>query len=121
MERRWHAALPMMMAGFCFLVLPVLQGNLLISMLCLCLASIGLLSATGPYWTLPSAQLSGSAAAGGIALVTTVGGFGAFVASTVVGWINDTVGAGYAGLWFYAALALIGPVLMLISTKPGKE
>lgn len=121
MERRWHAALPMMMAGFCFLVLPVLQGNLLFSMLCLCLASIGLLSATGPYWTLPSAQLSGSAAAGGIALVTTVGGFGAFVASTVVGWINDTVGAGYAGLWFYAALALIGPVLMLISTKPGKE
>jgi sugar phosphate permease len=121
MERRWHAALPMVMAGLCFLVLPVLEGNLLVSMLCLSLTSIGLLSATGPYWTLPSAQLSGSAAAGGIALVTTIGGFGAFLASTAVGWINDAVGTGYAGLWFYAALALIGPVVMLISTRPVKE
>jgi len=116
-ERRWHAAVPMLMAGVCFLVLPLVEGSLLPSMIVLCLISVGLLSATGPYWTLPSAQLSGSAAAGGIALVTTIGGFGTFLASSAVGWINDAVGAGYAGLWFYAALALIGPVLMLVSTR----
>ncbi|MCP5144412.1 MAG: MFS transporter [Gammaproteobacteria bacterium] len=117
MERRWHAAIPMLVAGAGFLVLPLLNGNLVASMLVLCLVSSGLLGATGPYWTLPSSMLAGSAAAGGIALVTTIGGLGAFVSSSVVGSINEWVGVGYAGLWFYSALAILGPVVMLASTQ----
>lgn len=116
-ERRWHAAAPMLIAAFAFALLPLMIGNIVASMVCLCVISAGLLGATGPYWTLPSSQLSGSAAAGGIALVTTIGGIGAFVASSLVGTINEWGGSGYVGLWFYALLATLGPVAMLWGTR----
>lgn len=117
MERRWHAAAPMLLAAAGFALLPATESSLVASMICLTVISVGLLSATGPYWALPSGQLSGSAAAGGIALITTIGGIGAFVSSSVVGVLNEWAGTIYAGLWYLAALALLGPIAMLVATR----
>lgn len=117
-ERRWHAAIPTFVAAAGFALIPVVQGNLIPSMACLMVISIGLYSATGPYWTLPSTQLPGSAAAGGIAIVTTIGGLGAFVSSWIVGIIVEWTGSPNSGLLYYAGLAAVGAFLMLLATKP---
>jgi hypothetical protein len=91
-----------------------------VAMACLSVISMGLLSSTGPYWTLPSSQFSGAATAGGIAIVTTIGGFGAFASTWIVGVLNTVTGSTATGLWYFSALAFIGPVAMLISTRPSK-
>lgn len=116
-ERRWHAAIPMFIAGTGFAAIPILQGQLLPSMIGLIVISVGLFSATGPYWTLPSTLLAGTAAAGGIAVVTTIGGLGAFASSWIVGEIVERTGEPTSGLIYYSVLAFAGAILMLVSTR----
>lgn len=117
-ERRWHAAVPTLVAAGGFSLIPFVQGNLILSIVCLTVISVGLYSATGPYWTLPSTQLSGAAAAGGIAIVTTIGGLGAFVSSWLAGILVEWTGSPNSGLLYYAGLSALGAVLMLLATKP---
>jgi ACS family tartrate transporter-like MFS transporter len=51
------------------------------------------------FWTLPTAFLTGSAAAGGIALINSIGsGLGGFVGPYAIGWIKDATGAPALGL-----------------------
>lgn len=116
-ERRWHTALPVLCAAAGFAILPFVEGHLLSSMLSLLVVSAGLLAATGPFWALPSAYLSGTAAAGGIALITTIGGLAAFGSSSLAGGLNQLLGSENAGLFYYAALAALGPFLLLVLTR----
>ena len=53
----------------------------------------GTLAVLPIYWTLPTARLSGAAAAGGIALINAVGNIGGFVGPYAVGWIKDAPAA----------------------------
>ena len=50
--------------------------------------------------------LTGSAAAGGIALINSVGAFGAFVAPTVMGWLKDTTHNYQLGILILAGVLL---------------
>ena len=55
-------------------------------------------SALGPFWTLPTAFLSGTAAAGGIALINSIGNVGGFVGPMLLGSVKDATGSFAAGL-----------------------
>jgi ACS family tartrate transporter-like MFS transporter len=57
------------------------------------LAAVGLLSALPRFWALPTAILSGSAAAAGIALVAAVGNLGGFVGPAFTGIAEDQTGS----------------------------
>ena len=49
-------------------------------------------------WTLPTGFLTGSAAAGGIALINSIGNLGGFVGPYAIGWIKDATGETRAAL-----------------------
>jgi ACS family tartrate transporter-like MFS transporter len=70
------------------------------------------------FWPLPSTFLTGAAAAGGIALVNSIGNLGGFVGPYVVGWIKDATGSFEAGLYFLAACALASAVLAFFGLRP---
>jgi MFS family permease len=116
-ERRWHAAVPTLACALGWLLLSQFQHSPWIALGLLSLMTAGYLGATGPYWTMPALYLSGAAAAGGIALITTAGGIGAFFAPTLIGWVASKTGSLSFGLYFYAALMAFGAVLMLLGTK----
>jgi ACS family tartrate transporter-like MFS transporter len=79
----------------------------------LSLAAIGFTSALGPFWTLPTTVLSGTAAAGGIALINSLGNLAGFAGPYLVGLVKDATG-GYAGaLLAFALLMLAGAALAL--------
>ena len=60
------------------LIVTALMADPVLTMVMLVIASIGV-SSTGPtFWTLPTAMLSGTAAAGGIALDQCAGNLGGF-------------------------------------------
>jgi sugar phosphate permease len=117
-ERRWHAALPALVCALGWLLLAIFNGNPWISLAILTLMTCGYLGATGPYWTIPALYLSGEAAAGGIALITTAGGLGAFFAPTIVGWLAAQAGTLSSALFFYAAIMALGALLLLLGTRP---
>jgi nitrate/nitrite transporter NarK len=91
----------------------VIVGFAALQMTAITIAAFGIYSTLATFWSLPTAFLSGTAAAAGIALINSVGNLGGFVGPYVVGYLSDATGGFYAGLLLLAALILIAGLLAL--------
>ena len=80
----------------------------------LMVAVAGTLSYNGPFWQIPPMLLAGTAAAGGIALVNSLGSLSGWVGPSVVGWLEDITGKTATGLYVVAGLEVLGAVLILL-------
>ena len=119
-ERRWHAAIPAFLAGIGWMLVPSVQWSVPLSMVVLTIMASGYLCATGPFWTMPARYLTGAAAAGGIALITTAGSLAAFFAPTIVGWVASTSGSYAFGQYFYGVCMSGGAFILLLGTRDQK-
>src|SRR3989475_12099220 len=88
-ERRRHVAVPAFAAAVGLIVGGLGQRHPTFAFLALCLAATGIWSTLGPFWSLPTAFLSGTAAAGGSALLHSVGEIGGFVGAAGVGVLQE--------------------------------
>jgi MFS transporter, ACS family, tartrate transporter len=77
------------------------------------IATIGLYGTKGPFWTMPSMILTGSAAASGIAWINGIGNLGGFFGPTAVGWVKTLTGSFASGLYLMAGLALMSALSTL--------
>ena len=112
-ERRWHVAGPAIVGALGFIVAAGASSSLLVSLAALSVAAMGIWGALGPFWALPTAFLAGRAAAGGVALVNSIGNIGGFVGPTLVGYVRDATGGFAAGLWLLAGGLLTGAAITL--------
>src|SRR3984893_2867465 len=80
-------------------------------------AAVGLYGSKPAFWPLPSTFLSGTAAAGGIALINSIGNLGGFVGPYAVGWIKDSTGSYEMGLYFLAACALASAIIAFLTLR----
>lgn len=102
-ERVRHVAGAALLAAAALGVASFGPSNLVV-LIALTFATIGIYAALPTFYSVPSMFLSGTAAAGGIALVNTFGtGLGGFLGPTVVGLLKQQTGDYAAGM---AALAL---------------
>ena len=83
----------------------------------LTLAALGIYSTLATFWSLPTAFLSGTAAAAGIALVNSVGNLGGFVGPYAVGFLSERTGSSYAGMLFLAVLILLAGLLTVLAVR----
>jgi MFS transporter, ACS family, tartrate transporter len=114
-ERKWHVALPAF-AGCLGLGLAVffLENHYpLAAFFSLCLAASGIWSTLGPFWSLPTAFLGGTAAAGGVALINSIGNVGGFVGPYIIGYIKQTTQSFTSGMLVLAGTLLIAGFLAL--------
>ena len=74
-ERIWHIALPLLIGGAAF-AWSSASLPLGLTMVALTLATLGIYCAIGTFWSLPTAILTGTGAAAGLALVNAVGNLG---------------------------------------------
>jgi len=112
-ERRFHAALPLFVAAAGIAVSTALDDPTL-KMLSLCVAGFGIFACLPVFWTLPTAFLSGAAAAAGIAVINSIGNLAGFAGPFAMGWIKDHTGSYAGGLLLLAALGIIGMGTVLI-------
>src|SRR5215207_3070040 len=112
-ERRWTLFAALALTGFGLIAAGLMTGSLL-AVIVMAIAAVGIYGTKAPFWPLPSMFLTGSAAAGGIALINSVGNLGGFVGPTMVGWIREVTGSFEAGLYFLGGLALVAAVLTLV-------
>jgi len=87
--------------------------HILLGMAALCLAAIGIFGSLGPFWSIPTRYLRGTAAAGGIAVINSIGALAGFVAQYAMGWTKDATGTFTLGLLLVAASLAIGAILIL--------
>ena len=118
-ERRWHFFVAAVVATI-GLVAAGLSTGLVTSLAAMSVAAVGLYGSKPAFWPLPSTFLSGTAAAGGIAMVNSIGNLGGFAGPYVVGWIKDSTQSYASGLYFLAACAFASGLIALVVVKPAQ-
>jgi MFS transporter, ACS family, tartrate transporter len=111
-ERRFHTAFPMFVASV-GLAGSAVTDDPMIKMIALSVAGFGIFGCLPVFWTLPTAFLSGAAAAAGIAVINSIGNLAGFAGPFAMGWIKDTTGSYSGGLQLLAALGAIGALIVL--------
>jgi MFS transporter, ACS family, tartrate transporter len=112
-ERIWHVAIPLLASMAGLLIASATPSNLVV-FLSLTVVLMGVMSFQGPFWTLPPAFLGGSAAAGGIAFINTIGtGGGGFLGPYVTGIFREATGDYSAGMLALAVAPAIGAAIVL--------
>jgi ACS family tartrate transporter-like MFS transporter len=117
-ERRWHVAVPCLIGALGFVLTVMAPQTLAVSLTTLSIAAFGIWGTLGPFWTLPTAFLRGTAAAGGIALVNSVGNVGGFVGPIIVGEIRERTGQFAPGLLTLAGVLVFGAIVALSLAGP---
>jgi predicted MFS family arabinose efflux permease len=117
-ERRWHAAAGLLLSMVGLLMLAVVGNAAVLSIIALTLVCVGQMCWVVTFWSLPTAFLSGTAAAAGIAWINSVGNLGGHFGPDLIGRIrtaND--GASEAAFFTLAAVALLGVLITLFMPK----
>jgi ACS family tartrate transporter-like MFS transporter len=112
-ERLKHIAIPSALAAVGFIASAYFTSPVP-GMLALTVAAVGDLSTRGPFWALPTRFLTGSAAAGGIALINTVASLGGFFGPYAVGVAREITGGFAGGLVVLAAMLLLASIASLL-------
>jgi ACS family tartrate transporter-like MFS transporter len=105
-ERRFHTAFPLFVAAAGIAVSTALDDPTL-KMLSFCVAGFGIFACLPVFWTLPTAFLSGAAAAAGIAVINSIGNLAGFAGPFAMGWIKDHTGSYAGGLLLLSGLGII--------------
>lgn len=116
LERKYHAAIPGILAGIAFVSLGATRSPF-ISILLLSLVAVGIYSFYAPFFSLPSEFLTGFSAASGIALINSVANLGGFAGPYAIGLISQRTGSLYGGLAFAGVSMFASAILMLLLRK----
>ncbi len=122
-ERVWHVAAPTILGAVTIPVALYLDSPFAV-MVAVTLTAIGIFAALPVFWSLPSAFLVGASAAGGIALINSLGNLAGFGAPFVTGWLTDATGSQKAGLWVVGIVMLVAAFVTLalgITPKPDTD
>jgi hypothetical protein len=114
-------------AAACFLLMEAVQGSIVWTALLLAVASIGIFAILSLFWTIPSAMLEGSAAASGIALISSIASFAGAVCPAFVGWVSVATGRIYVALGAIGLLLAVGMLALVVGvpapsglSRPGR-
>jgi MFS transporter, ACS family, tartrate transporter len=108
-ERRWNLFTACMVAAVGLVIAGMTLGTAW-AVVGMTIATIGLYGSKGPFWTMPSTFLTGSAAASGIAWINGIGNLGGFFGPTAVGWVKTMTGSFSSGLYMLAGMAVVSAV-----------
>jgi MFS family permease len=81
----------------------------------LCVMGAGVIASIPAFWALPPKLVSGAGAAGGIALINTLGQLGGIVSPVMVGRIKDLSGSTTPALYVIGALSVVCACLLLFA------
>jgi ACS family tartrate transporter-like MFS transporter len=117
-ERRWHAAIPRIVAAVALAACIYTSDHVWISVVALSVAAAGFYSAHAGFWPIPNMLLGRTAAATSIGLINTIGSVGGFVGPYVIGYLRDRTGGFGASLLFLSLCSVASGLLVLCVKLP---
>jgi MFS transporter, ACS family, tartrate transporter len=112
MERRSHTAIAFMITAL-GMVITALTPNPYVRLFALSFAGFGVFAVLPVFWAMPTAFLSGTAAAAGVAYINSLANISGFVGPFVMGFIKDLTGSFDGGLLVIAGVSLISGIATL--------
>jgi ACS family tartrate transporter-like MFS transporter len=112
-ERHWHIVISSLV-GTGGLLLTAFSGSAAPVVIGTSLAMAGAYAMDGPFWTLPPALMTGTAAAAGIAIINSVGNLGGFFGPYLIGFIRTETGSFSGSMIAIAALLAVTGFLILL-------
>jgi MFS transporter, ACS family, tartrate transporter len=112
-ERKWHFIVACLL-GAAGLMAAGALGSTYGALAAIAIATVGIYGSKPSFWPMPSEFLTGTAAAGGIALVNCIGNLGGFIGPYAVGWIKDSTGDFGPALYFLAGSAVVSALIALV-------
>ncbi|MEI2556952.1 MFS transporter [Acinetobacter pittii] len=112
-ERRWHLIIPMFAGAIALTFATLFASNLTLSLICLCIAASGVLTASSLFWMLPTNFLGGVSAAAGIAAVNSFANLAGFCSPYLIGWVTTNTGSNAIGMFLITAVLIFGASLVL--------
>jgi MFS transporter, ACS family, tartrate transporter len=113
-ERSWFVASALLVGAAALVVCTAATSSALISILALCGAVIGIMCYQSTFWPIPSSFLTGSAAAGGIAMIVSIGNLGGFVGPYLIGVIRQATDSFSWALISVAAFLTLAAILIRV-------
>ena len=105
------------------LIVSAMSPGLTLRLVTLTIALIGATSARAIFWAIPPRFLVGTAAAGGLAFINSVGTLGGFFGPFLMGWLKDLTGSFDSGLFLMAVIVMISAgfavLLRLVGVRGG--
>ena len=120
-ERRWHAIVPIVLGAIALGLMPMTQGNLPMTMVCLMIGFAGFKSYMPAFWSFPNLFLTGSAAAGSIGMINSIGNLGGWLGPTIMGSVQKWTGSFVGGLYYLSFSMLVAATIIFalgIGAKP---
>ncbi|WP_407520302.1 MFS transporter [Methylobacterium oryzisoli] len=99
--------------GSAALIASAVTPTPLLTIAALCVAVMGINSFVATFWAVPSGFLTGRAAAGGIAMIVSIGNLGGFAGPYMIGFVRDRSGGFTAPLVAVGLCLFVGAVLMV--------
>ena len=103
LERRSHTAVTFLITAI-GLIMTAVSPNPYFRLFGLCVASFGAFSVLPVFWSMPTAFLSGAAAAAGVAYINSIANIAGFAGSYMMGFLRDLTGSYDTGLLVIAAI-----------------
>ncbi|MGF7132313.1 MFS family permease [Paraburkholderia sp. EB58] len=88
-ERRWHITIPALAGTLGWIASAAFMHEAMLATIALTVATAAVLVTMTQFWVLPTAMLTGAAAASGIAVINSVGNLAGFVSPYLIGGIID--------------------------------
>src|SRR6202011_1781986 len=125
-ERRWTLFWTCLLSAVGLIVAGLTIGTWW-SVVGMSIAAAGFYGTKGPFWSMPTMFLTGTAAASGIAWINSLGNLGGFFGPSMVGWAKTLTGSFAGGLYALAVCALMSAIISLFwlriprAVAPGEE
>lgn len=119
-ERTWHFILPSIVFSIGFVVAAI-SDSPMISMLGLTISTAGMLSCVPVFYTLPASFLTNQGAAGGLALINSIGNIGGFFGPFLVGLTISLTGKSQNGLYLLSIMVLVSPLMIYLLSRSRRQ
>jgi len=114
-ERVWHASSTMFIVTVAMIGCNFIgAGHPVLLMVVLCIAVIGNQGFAPCFWSIPGTMLTGTAAAGGIAMINALGNLGGWAGPALYGVVRDATGSTNVALLFLAIGPLISGIVLVL-------
>ncbi len=108
-----HVAVPFLCAAAGF-ALTAVSSSPVLGLVGLVIGTAGVAAGSPSVWVLPTALLTGTASAAGLALINATGSTGGFFGPYVIGWVRDATGSFTVALLFLAAVMAAAAVVVIL-------